>query len=236
MRPGRGGARQNEVLSLLLTVMVSASVVACGPRVGTKGTMPPPGANGLVDPSAVPDFVAVAGPDGIAGYVQKDAVLAMQDRAWPVYGEDLTTVVGQLIPGVGFVPIDASPGLGSRMPPSAGPVSTGLSETTAVALYVRNASSQQAWVAFTDGQVITPAGAFLGGGLLGSGCFNVPLRSRLVLLDREPTQAGALVVATAFDSAVDDQTIPRSVDIASDGRIFIGTGIPAWWVSDPPPC
>ena len=60
-------------IAAVLAVALAACVLSGA--TGTKGTMPPPGANGEIDPSAVPEFIGVAGADGIAGYVAKEAVL-----------------------------------------------------------------------------------------------------------------------------------------------------------------
>lgn len=77
----------------------------------SKGTMPPQ-ADRQQNAVAMPDFIAVGGRNGeIVGYVSKDYFL--QERAgpgrgaadpWPVYGDDLRTIVGYLVSGKGFVP------------------------------------------------------------------------------------------------------------------------------------
>ena len=109
-------------------------------RQPTKGRIPEeatPPEGGETNMALVPDFVgAWGGPTGetIVGYVPKDLLFnprsepggtpenPPQDVPMPVYGEDLTTLVGHMVAGVGFVPLGASPapaaGLGS---PSAGP-------------------------------------------------------------------------------------------------------------------
>ena len=79
--------------------------------------MPPPNANGEIDPSAVPDFVAYAGrTDRIIGWVPKSYLLdpeqhcrGPQCEPIPVYGDDLVTLIGHDVPGRGFVPIGADP-------------------------------------------------------------------------------------------------------------------------------
>lgn len=92
-----------------MAVVLGVLASGCSP-LASKGTMPPPGANGQVDPSSAPDFLAVAGRDaGIAGYARKEDVLGPGDAAFPVYGDDLRTVVGQMVPGKGFVPVGVDP-------------------------------------------------------------------------------------------------------------------------------
>lgn len=120
-------------LLLVLPVAVLV-VVACSP-VGTKGTMPPPGPNGERDLSAAPDFIAVvAGDGGEVGYVPKrfffregmtSSELPRSDP-WPVYAEDLRTLIGHMVQGKGFVPLGVDPATIPDFPvwmgPSVGPV------------------------------------------------------------------------------------------------------------------
>ena len=97
-------------------------------RQPTKGPIPPdavPPAGGAINEALVPDFVSAYGQDGvtIAGYVPKALLLhhsgsvpgspdnPPQDQALPVYGEDLTTLVGHMVPGKGFVPLSVTPTL-----------------------------------------------------------------------------------------------------------------------------
>ncbi len=109
-------------------------------RQPTKGRIPErasPPEGGEINLALVPDFVGVwGGPTGetIAGYVPKDLLLnprsepggtpenPPQDVPMPVYGEDLTTLVGHMVAGVGFVPLGASPNPpGAFGSPSAAP-------------------------------------------------------------------------------------------------------------------
>ena len=104
-------------------------------RQPTKGPIPddatPPEGGPTID-ALVPDFVPMWGPDGvtIAGYIPKRYLLDGPDtepggtpsdppqaEPIPVYGEDLVTLVGHSVPGVGFV------ALGSTETPSPRPVS-----------------------------------------------------------------------------------------------------------------
>ncbi len=124
------------------------AVEAIAWRQPTKGPMPPeasPPEGGEVNEALVPDFVSTWGRDGvtIAGYVPKRYLLQEGDlvpgspsdppqpEPMPVYGEDLATLVGHMVPGVGFVALggaEPSPGAtvsgtpASPVPPaSAGP-------------------------------------------------------------------------------------------------------------------
>src|SRR4051794_28584522 len=97
--------------AVVMLIAISIAVGGCNtlPRTGTKGTMPPPGQDGQFDPSAMPDFIAVAGDIGRVGWVEKAAVTDGSDQSWPVYADDLRTVVGHLVPGRGFVAIGDDP-------------------------------------------------------------------------------------------------------------------------------
>ena len=84
--------------------------------------MPPPGPNGEVDASPAPDFLAVAGRDaGIAGYARREDVLSPGDGPFPVYGDDLRMVVGQMVPNRGFVPAGVDPATIPTFAAEAGP-------------------------------------------------------------------------------------------------------------------
>jgi hypothetical protein len=70
----------------------------------TKGPIPEGAINdaGMLDETLVPDFIPALDHDGeIAGYVRYCAIHA--GGAIPVYGDDLETVVGHMLPGQGFV-------------------------------------------------------------------------------------------------------------------------------------
>jgi hypothetical protein len=103
-------------------------------RQPTKGPIPDsatPPEGGTPNDALVPDFVSAFGRDGvsIAGYIPKAFLLdggtltpgspsnPPQPEPLPVYGEDLATLVGHMVPGVGFV------ALGSTASP-AGPVAS----------------------------------------------------------------------------------------------------------------
>ncbi|MBA2720450.1 MAG: hypothetical protein H0U52_14600 [Chloroflexi bacterium] len=94
-------------------------------RKPTKGPIPDnasPPQGGPIYPALVPDFVSTWTRDGttIAGYVPKRYLVGTfeplpgtpsnppQHDPQPVYADDLTTLVGHMVPGVGFVSLDSS--------------------------------------------------------------------------------------------------------------------------------
>lgn len=121
--------------SVLVVALIAAG---CGP-LGTKGTMPPPGPDGEVNRDVIPDFIAVAAQDGgIAGYVSKEYVFPEPTKAigrpgevdWPVYADDLRTLVGHMVAGKGFVPLGVDPESVPERPVQVGP-SNGVAEPSA---------------------------------------------------------------------------------------------------------
>jgi hypothetical protein len=85
-----------------------------------ENATPPEG--GETNDALWPDFVSAYGRDGvtIAGYIPKRYLLGEstvlpgspsnppQPQPEPVYGEDLTTLVGHMVPGVGFVALGST--------------------------------------------------------------------------------------------------------------------------------
>ena len=228
-------AARHLALAAMVILLAACTLL---PPPGTKGTMPPPGADGEVDPSAVPDFVAVAGAVGIVGYVAREAVLAPADRTWPVYGDDLRTVVGQLVPGRGFVPAGVDPGEVPTFRVVVGPVSPGATQPPGgVRAYVRNGGTVETWVVVLTLGVIQPGGGgFPGNGYIGVGCMDVPNASKLVLLDRSPTDAAATATRTLYVGSATQEPASLWIDVARDGAVQVGGGMPGWWQGDPPPC
>jgi hypothetical protein len=110
-----------------------SSATATSSSAPTVGTIPASAiSGGSLDTSKVPDFVPVVDHSGkVVGYIRKQDLFmqggsgsgtgsasgpSAQNQAnqvasavAPVYGSDLTTVVGHMEPGVGFVPLGASP-------------------------------------------------------------------------------------------------------------------------------
>jgi hypothetical protein len=77
----------------------------------TKGSVPAAAfrSDGTMDKSMIPDFVRALDRDGEpAGFVPKSALAiynGVEDAdVIPVYADDLKTIVGHMIAGVGFVP------------------------------------------------------------------------------------------------------------------------------------
>lgn len=214
---------------VLAAVVAAACLAACSPF-ASKGTMPPPGPNGEVDASSAPDFLAVADRDaGIAGYARKEDVLSPGDAPFPVYGDDLRTVVGQMVPNRGFVPAGVDPATIPTFTPEVGPSHDPSSETSGqVMLYVRNDASEAAWVAVQVAGQPWNSTAFWGQNM-GVGCYAMPVGSRLVLLDRAPTQAGASVVRMIYTRGQQPEAASLWITIGANGAIEQGHGVPAWW-------
>jgi len=90
----------------------------------TKGTMPPPGPNGEIDPRQVPELIAFVGQtDHVIGWVPSAFLLrqGVADDAIPVDADDLATLIGHSVPGKGFVPLGADPVLMTERPSQAVP-------------------------------------------------------------------------------------------------------------------
>ncbi len=200
--------------------------------------MPPPGSNGEIDPSAVPDFVAVAGTEGVAGYVAKDAVLGgAAEQSWPVYSDDLRTIVGHLVPGRGFVPMGVDPATVPTFEAHAGPLDPNTAPTAGVVVaYVRNGSSTEVPVAVvTNGQIENGAGGFTPGSVA-VWCGPVLPGSRLVLLDRSPIDPAASPKQTIYVGVPTTGSVSLSIDVSPGGVATVGSGVPTWWTSEPQLC
>lgn len=92
--------------------------------------MPPAGPDGERDPKAAPDFIAVAtGHGDEVGYVPKrflfpdptTSAVIPRSEPWPVYAEDLRTLIGHMVQGKGFVPLGVDPSTIPDFPVRAGP-------------------------------------------------------------------------------------------------------------------
>lgn len=221
--------RPRGVVVVLALVLMATLVAACTPF-ASKGTMPPPGPNGQVDASSAPDFLAVAGRDaGIAGYARKADILGPGDAPFPVYGDDLRTVVGQMVPGRGFVAAGVDP---ASVPTFAAEVASSGSPSGEasgqVVLYVRNDASEEAWITVeVEGQRWNSTG--FRGQNMGVGCYAMPAGSRLVLLDRSPEQPGASVVNAIHVRGQEAEPPSLWIMIGKDGSVQQGTGVPDWW-------
>ena len=230
MGPRRGGWRR-----LIVTTVVLTALTGCSP-LATKGTLPPPGPNGEIDPSSAPDFLAVAGQDvAIAGYARREDVLGVGDSAFPVYADDLRTVIGHMIPGKGFVPEGTDPAAVPTFEVSVAPAGEpGSADADQVVLYVRNDTRAEAWVTIlVEGKPWNSTG--FSGSNLGAGCYAMPRGSRLVLLDRSPSEAGASVIRQIYVRGPEAEAPSLWLTIGADGAVEQGRGVPPWW-GDPQAC
>jgi hypothetical protein len=204
--------------------------------------MPPPGPDGQVDPSAMPDFIAVAGDVGEVGWVEKAAVLDPADRTWPVYADDLRSVVGQLVPGKGFVPAGVDPNAVPTKDVQVGPATPGAPGLGGggfnVTVYVRNCSPEMGWIAVVNGGSVqgVGAGGFWPNGQVGAGEFAVPDGGQLVVLDRSPSDAGAAPRQLIYAGGSAADPVVRWVNIDAAGRAVVGSGTPDWWAGANPRC
>jgi hypothetical protein len=229
--------RYRLVSGLAVALLAATTLTACSPT-ASKGTMPPPGPDGEIDPAAAPDFIAGAGDVDIAGYARREDVLAMNIDPFPVFGEDLRTVVGQMVPGNGFVPAGVDPATVPDRPVEAGPSGDLADATVAghgeVTLYVRNGGQVVAWIALQIGGRSWNSTGFWGENM-GVGCYAMPSGSRLVLLDRSPEQPGASVLQAIHTRGPEPEPPSLWIDIAEDGSVLQGVGTPAWW-GEPQTC
>jgi hypothetical protein len=114
--------RLYNILAIVALVCASLVVVvataAAGGHAPTKGPIPPEAfREGLpIDGSLVPDFIPALGHHGeVVGYVPKELAVLDSEPGHsfqkpvapdiPVFADDLTTLVGTMVPGKGFVPI-----------------------------------------------------------------------------------------------------------------------------------
>jgi hypothetical protein len=103
-----------------------------------------------------------------------------------------------------------------------------------VVLYVRNDGAPVAWVTvLVDGKRWNSTGFW--GLNLGVGCYAMPRGSRLVLVDRDPEEAGSSVVRQLYVRGQEPDPPSLWILIGRDGSIEQGTGVPAWW-GDPQTC
>jgi hypothetical protein len=225
--------REAWIVALIVTVVC---IVACAP-VATRGTMPPPGPDGEVDPSAAPDFIAVAGRDaGIAGYTPKRYVLGPpDDEPAPVYAGDLTTLVGHMVVGKGFVPLGVDPATVPDFPVAAGPgdVDRPAGPGT-ISIYVRNASSATAWFAARRAGQIGSAQGY--DRTAGAGCLRVDAGDELVMYAGNPAEPGATVDRVLYVQPEGDAVTTLWIDVTADRAVTTGRGIPGWWSGGPVGC
>jgi hypothetical protein len=227
--------RLRSANAILVGAFIWAAVLAACSPFATKGTMPPQGPNGAVDASSAPDFVSVAGRDAsIAGYARKQDVLGPGAAPFPVFDDDLVTVVGQMVPGKGFIPAGVDPNTVAKIPVVAGPSGQDHADGSKVVLYVRNDASTEINNAVLVGGKIKDSGGFWGQNI-GVGCYSMPVGSRLVLLDRSATEPGASVLRDIYTRGDEELGPSLWIVMSKDGTIGQGTGVPAWW-GEPESC
>lgn len=220
-------------------LVVALTLGGCNPF-ASKGTMPPPGANGVVDASLAPDFIAVAGrDDGIAGYVPKRYLFPQPglplESDIPVYAADLQTLVGHMVVGKGFVPVSVDPATIPNFPVQVAPsMAQPPGAAGKLTVYVRSAVVQTTWlVVRTGGGMIGATGYNIG---LGVGCDDIPIGGELVLMDRDPQDAGARVLRSIYTRGEANFPATLWVDVGADGAVHQGSGVPDWWSGPPQAC
>lgn len=98
---------------IMVLLALSISIAIAGGRQPTKGPVPPDAVqNGSFNKALIPDFIPALGGNGqIVGYVARDLAIPEGppiDGPIPVYADDLSTLVGYMQPGHGFVGVDGS--------------------------------------------------------------------------------------------------------------------------------
>jgi hypothetical protein len=107
------------------------------------------------------------------------------------------------------------------------PPAVSLGPAIGVALYGRNSLATDMWVA-VDSPIGQPQTVGFHARDLGVACWIAPTNASVVLLDQDPAQGGASVVATV---GIVSPGRPLWVDVAPDGSVTTGVGVPAWWES-----
>ena len=186
----------------------------------------------------MPDFIAVAGDVGQVGWVEKAAVTDPSDRTWPVYADDLRTVVGLLVPGRGFVPAGIDPNAAPTKDVHVGVASPAAPAAGNVTVYVRNCSATMAWIGIvSDGRAqAIGSGGYWPNGYVGAGDFAVPDGAQLVVFDRNPSEAGAAPRQLIYVGGAAAVPEPRWVNVDAAGHAAVGSGTPDWWQGVKPPC
>lgn len=100
-----------------------------------------------------------------------------------------------------------------------------------VTLYGRNAVPAEAW--FVVRPISDPPESVGFGPDIGVACFEVSIGSEIVMTDRSPSEGGNVIRVIA---PLDDQVETLWVDVAADGSVTTGPGVPAWWVGDAQVC
>jgi hypothetical protein len=211
------------------------------PRDPTRGTTPP---SGGTPAGSSPDFIAAAGGAGqVIGYVPREELEQQvpfnsfrgQAPDQPVYGDDLKTLVGYMVAGKGFVALGVDPNSVPTIPVQQGPaVSAPAGPPTSLTLYVRSAAAKTLWFD------VVPASDRVGavGATIPvlAACLKVPIGGKAVMFDRPPQDAGAITLRVIYQRVAASGWPTLWVDIAADGTVRQGTGMPSWWSGPAPGC
>jgi hypothetical protein len=108
------GWKPSLVAGIILSVSVGGGFAIAASL--TKGPVPI-GPNGELELNHAPDFVSVASDGKVVGYTPRAYLIApshgpLDERLGsvaPVYSSNLTTVVGHMYPGIGYVPDGVNP-------------------------------------------------------------------------------------------------------------------------------
>jgi hypothetical protein len=140
-----------------------------------------------------------------------------------------------MYPGRGFVPLGVDPNSVPTFPAQEGPaVLAPTGPPTSLTLYIRSAAPTTRWFD------VVPANATVGA--VGAtipisvACLDVPLGGQAVMFDRPPQEAGAIPLRVIYQRVVAVGRPTLWVDVAADGSVRQGTGMPAWWVGPTPAC
>jgi hypothetical protein len=148
-----------------------------------------------------------------------------------------TNETTRLFPPIAAGPHQPSAALSSGAPSQAIAASTGPGTT----LYVRNGGSQMTWFAMAPAGETKLADGTGAVGFnphdMGVACLG-PLGGRtLAELDRAPTGSSTASIVRVIDDGTSGLSLPIVwVDIAADGTMSEGHGVPDWWTSPPPAC
>ncbi len=102
-----------------------------------------------------------------------------------------------------------------------------------IAIYGRNATASDVW--FAVHPATDPLQSVGFGPDIGVACWVAPAGSQIVMLDHAPGRGPTNVVAVVGTvlQARDSSRRQHWVDVARDGSLSSGEGIPPWWTGDP---
>lgn len=105
-----------------------------------------------------------------------------------------------------------------------------------VTLYARNAAPVMAWFAVVPTTQPLQSGGF--GREMGYACWQAPAGSRVALLDHAPSDTNPAAAVREVGTIQAPASGPAIVwvDVAADGRVSSGTGVPAWWPANGGQC